>query len=113
MSDNQRNFLNPTKNYVLFGFISYDAKGKGEVQKIVKRRIDVIEGTVNSYSELIIDTKRLKSINNFSHICASDTEVSEEVEQRKVQRKERKETEAAEKAQRKADLDAKEAANKA
>ena len=39
--------------------------------------------------------------------------MSEEVEQQKVQRKERKETEAAEKSRRKADLDVKEAANKA
>ena len=45
-------------------------------------------------------------------ICASLAEVSEEVEQRKFQRKERKETEAAEKTRGKADLDAKEAANK-
>ena len=39
--------------------------------------------------------------------------MSEEVEQRKVQIKERTETEAAEKAQRRANLDAKDAANKA
>ena len=88
-------------------------KGNGEVHKIAKRRLDVIEGNVNRYYKLFNDPKRLKSINNFNQLCASVVEVSEEVEQRKVQRKERKETEAVEKAQRKADLDAKEAANKA
>ena len=97
----------------MFGFIAYDAKGKGAVEKIAKRRLDIIEGNVNSYSKLLNDPKRLKSINDFNQICASVAEVSEEVEQRKVQRKERKETEAAEKAQRKSDLEAKESANRA
>ena len=92
MSDNQRNFLNPTKNYVLFGFISYDAKGKVEVHKIAKRRLDIIEGNVNSYSKLRNDPKRLKRIKYFNQICASVADISEEVQQQKVQRKERKET---------------------
>ena len=113
MSDKQRTLINPTQKDALFGFIAYDAKGKGEVQKIAKRRLYVIEGNINSYSKFINDPKILKSINNFKHICSSAAEVSEEVEQWKVHRKERNETEAAEKAQRKADLDAKEAANKA
>ena len=38
MSDNQRTLLNPTQKDVLFCFIDYDAKGKGSVQKIAKRR---------------------------------------------------------------------------
>ena len=96
----------------MFGFIAYDPKGKGAVQRIAKRRLDVIEGNVNSYSKLLNDPKRLKIINNFNQFCASVAEVSEEVEQRKVQRKERKETEATEKARRKAYLDAEEAVNK-
>ena len=65
MLDNQRTPLNPTQNYVLFGFIAYDAKGKGAAQKISKRRLDVIVGNINSYSKLLNNTKILKSINNF------------------------------------------------
>ena len=71
MSDNQRDLLNPTQNDFLFGFISYDAKGKGAVHKIAKRRLDVIEGNVNSYSKLLNDPKILKIINNFNQLCAS------------------------------------------
>ena len=78
----------------------------------MKRRLDVIEGNINSYSKFLHDPKILKSINNFNQICSSAAEVSEEVEQRKVYGKERNETEDAEKARRKADLDAKEEVNK-
>ena len=79
MLDNQRTPLNPTQNYVLFGFIAYDPKGKGAVQRIAKRRLDVIEGNINSYSKLLNDPKRLKIINNFNQLCASVADVSEEV----------------------------------
>ena len=57
MSDNQQTLLNPTQKDVLFGFIAYDAKGKGAVQKIAKRRLNVIEGNVNSYSNCLITRK--------------------------------------------------------
>ena len=62
---------------------------------------------------MLNDPKILKSINDFNQLLDSVSEVSEEVEQRKVQRKEREETETAEKTRGKANLDAKEAANKA
>ena len=78
MSDNQRTLLNPTQNDVFFGLIDYDAKGKGAVQKIAKRRLDVIEGNVNSYSKMLNNTKILKIIKDFNQICASVAEVSEE-----------------------------------
>ena len=87
MSDNQRTLLNPTQKYGFFGFIAYDAKGEGSVHKIAKRRLNVIEGNVNSYSKLLNNPERLKSINNFNQLCESVAEVSEEVEQQKVQRK--------------------------
>ena len=61
------------------------------VQKIAKRSLDVIGGKVNSYSKFINDPKILKSINDFNQISGSVAEVSEKVEQRKVQRKETKE----------------------
>ena len=77
MSDNQRDLLNPTQKDVFVGFIGYDAKEKGSVQKIAKIRLDIIEENVNTYSKLLNDPKILKSINNFNQICASVTEVSE------------------------------------
>ena len=97
----------------MFGFISYDSKGKGAVQKITKIRLDVIEGNVNSYSKFLNDMKIFKSIKDFNQLYASVAQVSEEVEQRKVQIKERKETKPVEKSRGKAVLDAKEVANKA
>ena len=78
ISDNQWNLLNPTQKDVFFGFIAYDAKGKGAVHKIAKRRLDVIEGNLNSYSKLINDQKILKTIKDFNHLCVSVAELSEE-----------------------------------
>ena len=74
----------------MFDFIVYDAKGKGTVQKIAKRRLDVIEGNVKCYSKFLNDPKILKSIKDFNQICTSVAEVSEEVQQQKVQIKESK-----------------------
>ena len=66
MSDNQWTLLNQTQKDVLFGFIAYDAKGKGAVQKIGNRKLDVIEGNVNSYSRLLNDPKILEIIRDFN-----------------------------------------------
>ena len=56
-------------------------KGKGSVHKIVKRRLDVIEENLNSYSKLLNGPKRLKIIKYFNELYASVAEVSEEFEQ--------------------------------
>ena len=80
ISDNQQTLLNPTQKDVLFGFIAYDAKGKEAVQKIAKRRLYAIEGNVNSYSKFLNDPKILKITNNVKQLCASFTEMSEEIE---------------------------------
>ena len=79
ISDNQRTLLNPTQKDFLLGFIAYDVRWKGSVHIIAKRRLDVIEGNLNSYSKFLNDPKRLKIINNFNQLCASVADVSEEV----------------------------------
>ena len=97
----------------MFGFIAYDAKGKGAVQKIAKRRLDVIEGNVNSHSKLLNDPKRMGAMEDLNKLVSGVAQVSEENEQRKVQRKEKKDAYAAQKARKKADSVAKEAMEKA
>ena len=75
MSDAQRNLLNPTPKDVLLGFITHDVRGKGAVQKIAKRKIDLIEGNVNSYSRLLNNPKRLGAIKDHAQLVATVAEV--------------------------------------
>ena len=51
MKNDQKTLLKPTAKDVLLGFITHDVKGKGVMQKIVKRKFDFIEGNENSYSK--------------------------------------------------------------
>ena len=62
MSEVQQFLLNPEKKYVIIGFMTYNVKGKGAVQKITKRKIYCIEGNANSYSKLLNIPKRLEAI---------------------------------------------------
>ena len=78
MSDVQRTLLNPTPKDVFLGFVIYDVRGKGEVQKISKRKINFIERNVNRYSRLINNTGRLKYIKDHIDLVAIISEVSSE-----------------------------------
>ena len=59
MSEVQQVLLNPTPKDMLIGFMTYNVKGKGAVQKIAKRKICCIEGNANIYSKLLNNPKRL------------------------------------------------------
>ena len=109
MSDAQSTLLNPTPKDVLLGFITYDVKGKGAVQKIAKRKIDFIEGNVNSYSRLLNNPRRLESIKDHVELVATVAEVSAEADDEKARKKLRREKDTAERAQKKAALAEKEA----
>ena len=100
MSTTQRNILNPTQKDVLLGFISYSVKGKGAVQKIAKRKIDLIEGNINSYSRFLNDPKRLDAIKDHNELCAAVVEVSAELENDKSRKKLKRDRDAVEREQK-------------
>ena len=83
----QQKLLNPTYKHVLTGYILYDCKGKGAKQKLAKRRLDMIEGNVASYSRCLNDPKRLKLIKEANDLAATIAEVTAEKEDLKAQRK--------------------------
>ena len=85
-----------------FVFITYDVKGKGAVQKIAKRKIDFIEGNVNSYSRLLNTPGRLEAIKDHVELVATVAEVSAEADGEKARKKQRREKDAVEKAQKRA-----------
>ena len=109
ISEVQSNLLNPTPKDFLLGFITYDVKWKGAVQKIAKRKIDFIEGNVNSYSRLLNNPRRLESIKDHVELVATVAEVSAEADDEKARKKLRREKDTAERAQKKAALAEKEA----
>ena len=103
MSDVQRNLLNPTPKDVLLGFITYDVvKGKGAVQKIAKRKIDFIDGNINSYSRLLNNPKRLEAIRDHAQLVATVAEVSAEADDQTAKKKLKREKDTLERAQKKA-----------
>ena len=109
MSDVQRNLLNPTPKDVLLGFITYAVKGKGSFQKIAKRKIDFIEGNVNSYSRQVNNRKKLEAVKDHAQLVATVAEVSAEADDEKARKKLRREKDTAERARKKAALAEKEA----
>jgi len=115
MSLQQEELLNPMCKNALMGQILYDVKGKGAVQKIAKRRLDMIEGNISSYSRCLNDPKHLKAIKDLNHLVAAVAEVSADKETTKAKRKEdaankekekedKKKKEAEEEAAKKAEL---------
>jgi hypothetical protein len=70
------------------GHILYDSKGEGAVQKVAKRRIDVISGNINSYSRVLNDPTRLVMIEEVNRMAAAVAEVSADIDANKRQRTE-------------------------
>jgi hypothetical protein len=83
----QQQMLNPSYKHVLMGFICYDVKGEGAKQKIAKRRINLVEGNVNSYSRCLNDPGRLASIKEMNQLAASVAEVTADQEKAAAERK--------------------------
>jgi len=90
MSAAQRTLLNPQYKHVLTGFILYDVKGSGAIQKIAKRRLDMISGNVASYSRVLNDAKRLKEVAEVNQLTSLCAEVSADIIQEKLRKKEKK-----------------------
>ena len=96
MTDEQAEMLQPKHKNVLMGFILYDVKGEGAVNKLSKRRLDMISGNVSSYSRMLNDPERLEMIKDVHKIAATCAEVSADMEANKRQRTEAAAKKAAE-----------------
>lgn len=90
VTTSQSKFLNPTAKNVLLGYITHDVKGKGAMQKLAKRRLDMIEGNVASYSRMLNDPKRLKMIQDYNELVSEVAKVSADKETEKERNKEEK-----------------------
>jgi hypothetical protein len=59
VSRDQSNLFNPTPKDVIVGYILHSLKGEGRVKKLAKRRMDLIAGSVVSFSRLLNFLERL------------------------------------------------------
>ncbi|KAI2494151.1 hypothetical protein MHU86_20383 [Fragilaria crotonensis] len=88
MNDDQVELLKPTQKNVMMGSILKDSAGKGALKLIAKRRIDMIDGNVGSYSRVLNSTGRMEMIRDVNALAAAVAVISKERLMRKlVQRK--------------------------
>ena len=79
----QKRLFNPTPTQYLMGFVAYDVKGEGAVQKIAKRKLDIVSGGVSSHSRCLNDPSRLAAIKERLQMVASAAEISADFENEK------------------------------
>ena len=79
--------FNPSFKDTIRGFVIYDTKGKGAVQRLAKRRLDIVSGSVASYSRLMNGEKRVTELQELNDFIAAVAEVTAEQEQAKKKRK--------------------------
>ena len=111
VSTDQLFLLNPSYVQVVTGHAMYDAVGKGAIHKIAKRRLDIIDGNVGSYSRVLNNAERLKLYKETNGLAAALAEVSAEREEELKRKRKIKDDEAASKKE-KQDKKAKEEENK-
>jgi hypothetical protein len=99
-SRTQQNFLNPTRKDVLLGYITYSVKGDGAVQKIAKRRLDFVDGNVNSYSKVLNNPERLDLIKDRLQLVSTVAQVTAEAQAQIEASKQKKEQEVIKKRQK-------------
>jgi hypothetical protein len=91
----------------------YDVKGKRARQKLAKRRLDMIDCNIGSYSRLLNDPKRLKSLKDFHELTAAVATISADADAEKERRQVQAKKKASEKAVKKREEEEKEAEKKA
>ena len=97
----QKRLFNPSLRHTLRGFTSYDCKGTAAAEKIAKRRLDVVSGSIASYSRCLNDSSRLAAIKEMYEMTAAIAEISEDKERAKKRLLDEATAAAAEKAAKK------------
>ena len=88
MNAEQVELLKPTEKNVMMGSILEDASGKGAVRLIAKRRIDMMDGKVGSYSRLLYSTGRMEMIRKVNALFAAVAMISKDKVDQKARAKE-------------------------
>ena len=78
MNAHQIELLKPTHKNVIMGSILKDAAGKGALQLIAKRRIDMMDGNIGSYSRLLNSTGRMEMLREVNALAAAVALISKE-----------------------------------
>jgi hypothetical protein len=88
----QKQLLNPTHKQLVTGYVLFDCKGQGAMQMVAKRRLDMIEGNISSYSRILNDPQRMVSLRDLNKLTAAVALVSadkqSQLEKTKVKNKE-------------------------
>ena len=86
----QKKNLNPTLKQVLVGSLTDEVMGVGAKRKLAKRRLEMIEGNVSSYSRIINDSEQLNQLKEWKKIHATVALIQEEREEKKELAREEK-----------------------
>ena len=101
VSENQKTLFNPSYKNVLQGYIMYNVKGAGAMNKIAKRRLDIMSGNVASYARCLNNKKHLGSLKEYNELIASVAEISAEMEVEKQRKREEASAKATERQEKK------------
>ena len=78
VTDDQVELLKPSVKDVMMGAILAEAAGKGARKLIAKRRIDMIDGNIGSYSRILNSDARMEMIRDVNALAAAVAEISKE-----------------------------------
>ncbi|KAG7339481.1 hypothetical protein IV203_034477 [Nitzschia inconspicua] len=88
MSKKQQKLVNPSYKNVLMGFMCYDIRGGGAKKKIAQRRLNIVDGNVNSYARCLNDPRRLAAMREMDQLISAVAQVAADQAREKVERKE-------------------------
>ncbi|KAG7365009.1 hypothetical protein IV203_038212 [Nitzschia inconspicua] len=80
MSKKQQKLVNPSCRHVLMGFKCYDLREGGVKQKVAQRRLNMVEGNVNSYAPCLNNQKRLSAMREMDQLIAAIAQVTADQE---------------------------------
>ena len=107
ISQDQIRLLNPTPRDVQMAAIIDQCSGRKAVKVIAKRRIEFIDGNVNSYARVLNGPDQLKQIKIFNQLSASIGTNQRQNQAGKDDAKEKKNQDEAEKSEKKAEKERK------
>ena len=101
VSRDQVKMLNPSPRDVQIGALIDESSGEKAMKKIAKRRIEFMNGNVNSYARVLNGQAQMESIKNYSELAASIAVYSREMTERENQKQGEKKKSDQEKAEKK------------
>ena len=112
MTKFQKKLLNPTTKDVMMSELIDQSQGKRAKKKEAKRRQDVINGNIGSYSAILNSEENLEAVKDYNALAASLGMLNAEKDEKAKAAAQKKKDDAAAAAQKKAETQAKEAAKR-